>query len=45
MNVNDSELVKGMLQEGYQEIEEKAEADILLINTCSIRERAEEKVL
>ena len=45
MNVSDSELVKGMLREGWEEVPEKSKADVWLVNTCAIRERAEEKVL
>ena len=46
MNVADSELVSGVLRrEGYQRTSDPAEADVLLLNTCAIRERAEERVL
>ena len=45
MNVADSELVAGMLQEcGYSETEDLDQADILFMNTCAIREKAEETV-
>ena len=45
MNVADSELVAGMLQEcGYSETEDLNQADILFMNTCAIREKAEETV-
>lgn len=46
MNVADSELVGGVLhRSGYDRTEDPAEADVLLLNTCAIRERAEERVL
>lgn len=45
MNVYDSELVAGILnKEDYLETADPAEADLLLINTCSVREHAEDKV-
>ncbi|MFN2340337.1 MAG: tRNA (N6-isopentenyl adenosine(37)-C2)-methylthiotransferase MiaB [Halanaerobium sp.] len=45
MNEHDSERLAGMLEEmGYQPIDELAEADIILLNTCIIRENAELKV-
>ena len=45
MNVYDSELVAGMLQDcGYSETEDLNQADILFMNTCAIREKAEETV-
>ena len=46
MNAADSELIAGVLaRHGYERTAEPAEADVLLINTCAIRERAEERVL
>lgn len=46
MNVADSELVGGVLyRSGYERTEDPAEADVLLLNTCAIREHAEERVL
>src|SRR5215208_2941462 len=46
MNVLDSELVIGALRRhGYTLTESPAEADVLLFNTCSVREHAEEKTL
>ncbi len=46
MNVLDSELVLGQLRAlGYSPIEEMTRADVVLINTCSVREHAEQKVL
>jgi len=45
MNVNDSEVVASILEkEGYTYIEEIESADLILINTCSIREHAENRV-
>lgn len=45
MNVLDSELVIGALRrEGYEITDRTADADLLLFNTCSVREHAEEKV-
>ena len=45
MNVADSELIAGMLQKcGYSETENLNQADILFMNTCAIREKAEETV-
>jgi tRNA-2-methylthio-N6-dimethylallyladenosine synthase len=44
MNVLDSELVIGALRkQGYDLTNTAAEADVLLYNTCSVREHAEEK--
>ncbi|MBD79364.1 MAG: tRNA (N6-isopentenyl adenosine(37)-C2)-methylthiotransferase MiaB [Crocinitomicaceae bacterium] len=45
MNFSDSEIVASILtQEGYQTIKEPETADLVLINTCSIREKAEQTV-
>jgi tRNA-2-methylthio-N6-dimethylallyladenosine synthase len=45
MNVHDSEKVIGtLLARGYSQTETAAEADLLLYNTCSIRDKAEQKV-
>lgn len=45
MNVADSEVVAAILgQHNYLTTTEPAEADLILINTCSIRENAEQKV-
>ena len=44
-NVADSERIKGMLTKmGYTMTEEKEEADLILYNTCAIREHAEDRV-
>ena len=44
-NVSDSEIIFGMLsQMGYDKASEKEEADIIIYNTCAVRENAELKV-
>ncbi len=46
MNEHDSERMKGMLESlGYDEVPERAQADLILFNTCSIREKADERFL
>lgn len=45
MNVGDSEIVVSIMQnEGYIYTETITEADIILINTCSIRDNAEQRI-
>ena len=45
MNVSDSELVESQLiKQGYQKATSPNQADVLFVNTCSIREHAEDKV-
>jgi tRNA-2-methylthio-N6-dimethylallyladenosine synthase len=45
MNMSDSEKMVGLMAaKGYQLTDDEAEADVLLVNTCSIRERGEEKL-
>ena len=45
MNVHDSERMAGLLaQAGYEPTAEDSDADVIVINTCSVRERAEEKL-
>jgi tRNA-2-methylthio-N6-dimethylallyladenosine synthase len=45
MNVHDSERMAGLLeQSGYDRAETDRDADLVVINTCSVRERAEEKL-
>src|SRR3954452_17088762 len=45
MNVADTEMVLGLLQgAGYGRTEDPARADLILLNTCAVREKAEEKV-
>jgi tRNA-2-methylthio-N6-dimethylallyladenosine synthase len=44
MNEHDSERIKGMLDSlGYGEASDGADADLILFNTCSIREKADER--
>jgi tRNA-2-methylthio-N6-dimethylallyladenosine synthase len=44
MNEHDSERMKGMLESlGYSEARERADADLILFNTCSIRESADSR--
>ena len=46
MNVADSELVAGLLAgEGYAPADDAAGADLVVVNTCSVREHAEKRVL
>jgi tRNA-2-methylthio-N6-dimethylallyladenosine synthase len=46
MNAHDSERMKGMLESlGYTEAAERAEAELILFNTCSIREAADGRFL
>ena len=45
MNVHDSERMAGLLEtSGYDRADTDAEADLVVINTCSVRERAEDKL-
>jgi tRNA-2-methylthio-N6-dimethylallyladenosine synthase len=44
MNFSDSEIVASVLAEDYDITTEAVGADLILINTCSIREHAEERV-
>jgi tRNA-2-methylthio-N6-dimethylallyladenosine synthase len=45
MNVHDSERMAGLLEQaGFEATDEAADADVVVINTCSVRERAEEKL-
>src|SRR5438105_10982683 len=45
MNVHDSERMAGLLEQaGYESTDDAADADVVVINTCSVRERAEEKL-
>ncbi|HYI98596.1 MAG TPA: tRNA (N6-isopentenyl adenosine(37)-C2)-methylthiotransferase MiaB [Thermoleophilaceae bacterium] len=46
MNEHDSERMKGMLESlGYAQAGERAEADLILFNTCSIRESADSRFI
>src|ERR1700692_1248486 len=45
MNAHDSEKVIGTLeQQGYARVQDEGEAGLILYNTCSIRDKAEQKV-
>ncbi len=45
MNAHDSEKVIGtLLREGYAQVDSEEEAGLILYNTCSIRDKAEQKV-
>src|SRR5260370_25183728 len=45
MNVLDSELVVGGLRrQGYELVHEETAADVILFNTCSVRQHAEDKI-
>src|SRR5436305_11978163 len=45
MNVHDSEKVIGTLvQQGYRQVATVEQADLIFYNTCSIRDKAEQKV-
>jgi tRNA-2-methylthio-N6-dimethylallyladenosine synthase len=46
MNEHDSERMKGMLESlGYDEAAERDDADVILFNTCSIRESADNRLI
>src|SRR5688572_8920043 len=46
MNISDGELMQGILAaEGYEIASSPEEADVVLVNTCAIREHAEQRVL
>jgi tRNA-2-methylthio-N6-dimethylallyladenosine synthase len=46
MNEHDSERMKGMLESlGYAEADDRADADLILFNTCSIREKADNRLV
>ena len=46
MNVSDSELMEGVLTaDGYRSVSTPDEADVILVNTCAIRDHAERRVL
>ena len=46
MNEHDSERMKGMLESlGYVEAPGRADADVILFNTCSIREKADNRLI
>src|SRR5258707_11052794 len=46
MNVSDSELMLGVLaRDGYVRTDDPAIADVMLVNTCAVRDHAEQRVL
>ena len=46
MNERDSEAIAGMLaKQGYSIVEQESDGDILIFNTCSVREQAERKAV
>jgi tRNA-2-methylthio-N6-dimethylallyladenosine synthase len=46
MNVRDSEIVRGILEEcKYQFVDDESHADIVIFNTCSVREHAEHRAI
>jgi tRNA-2-methylthio-N6-dimethylallyladenosine synthase len=46
MNEHDSERMKGMLESlGYREAQQRTDADLILFNTCSIREKADDRFI
>ncbi|MFP4622541.1 MAG: MiaB/RimO family radical SAM methylthiotransferase [Gemmatimonadota bacterium] len=46
MNISDGELMQGILQSsGYEVVERPEDAGVILVNTCAIREHAEQRVL
>jgi len=45
MNEHDTEVMKGLFEQmGYVSTEDRNQADVILLNTCAIRENAEDKV-
>ena len=45
MNIHDSERMAGLLEQaGFESTTDERDADVIVINTCSVRERAEEKL-
>ena len=46
MNISDGELMEGILERsGYDIVGSPEDADVVLVNTCAIREHAEKRVL
>jgi tRNA-2-methylthio-N6-dimethylallyladenosine synthase len=46
MNVADSELMLGVLhRDGYMQVEDPSVADVMLVNTCAVRDNAEQRVI
>ena len=45
-NEADSEIIRGILQEmGYTQVFDENDADVIVINSCAVREHAEQRVL
>jgi tRNA-2-methylthio-N6-dimethylallyladenosine synthase len=45
MNVADTELMLGVLaREGYERVDAPDDADVMLVNTCAVRDNAELRV-
>jgi tRNA-2-methylthio-N6-dimethylallyladenosine synthase len=45
MNINDTELMAGVLADrGYVQVDQPGRADVILVNTCAVREHAERRV-
>ncbi|WP_219838833.1 tRNA (N6-isopentenyl adenosine(37)-C2)-methylthiotransferase MiaB [Paenibacillus sp. R14(2021)] len=45
MNEHDTEVMKGIFEQlGYTAVEDRNQADVILLNTCAVRENAEDKV-
>ena len=45
MNYHDSERIAGLLEaDGYESTDIEAHADLIVVNTCSVREKAEDKL-
>jgi len=46
MNEHDAEILAGLLEQlGYKKTEDEAQADLIILYTCCVREKAEQKVL
>lgn len=46
MNISDTELMRGVLADnGYGEAQSPEDADVILVNTCAVRDHAEQRVL
>src|SRR5690554_2544310 len=46
MNISDGELIQGLLEaRGYQLAVSPEDADVILVNTCAVRDHAEQRVL
>src|SRR3954466_9739758 len=46
MNVADTELMLGVLsRDGYTQAESPEDADVMLVNTCAVRDNAEQRVI